>query len=84
MAPHPREANSRCWPYFSSASPPSTWNRVPPEMTHLMADALLEGAAAAEADAGQDEDQYEEPELVGAKLVLMVLPLAVEEMGKLG
>ena len=35
---------------------------------HLVADALLEGAAAAKAEAGQHKDEHEKPELGGGKL----------------
>ena len=49
-----------------------------------MADALLESAAAAEAETGKHKDEHEEPELGGGELVLSVLsPLAVEQVGKL-
>ena len=51
---------------------------------HLMADALLESAAAAETETSKHKDEHEEPELGGGELVLSVLPpLAVEQVGKL-
>ena len=47
---------------------------------HLVADALLEGAAAAKAEAGQDEDKHKKPELGTSQLASTRLPLVVEDV----
>ena len=45
-----------------------------------MTDALLEGAAATKAEAGQDKDEHKKPELARSQLVSTRLPLVVEDV----
>ena len=47
---------------------------------HLVADALLEGAAAAKAEAGQDKEKHKKPELPKSQLASTRLPLVVEDV----
>ena len=47
---------------------------------NLVTDALLEGAAATKAEAGQDKDEHKKPELARSQLASTRLPLVVEDV----